>query len=193
MPTERKGHIWNLTRFLQRTSSELDIEDSFEQTDFADWEPSWRFLEPLQLVATLRHEGDGLLHLEGKLTGRFESDCARCLSPVETTCQLKIEETCIPRGLDEVERGRILARCPETVDPDDCFTYEKQAFDLTEIVRSAIILYLPNRVICPDACELWKASSQDSETDEVETSSTDSPFAKLLGLFPAEGGDESGA
>ncbi len=123
--------------------------------------------ERFEISTSLENEADlDLLapitgHLEGVSTGnsllltgegsaRVMLECARCLKPVEVTLQFEIDETFEVKGTPAgYQSGGFAEVCDEEARDlfeGNCLIYE-------ELIRQALWLTMPAKVLCADKCE----------------------------------------
>jgi uncharacterized protein len=123
----------------------LRIDRTDEPSTFAA-EEVYRLVGPVHLTADLRKD-----HEKIRLTGRIESmldlSCGRCLDgfriPVDTTFDLLY----LPAAAEPTAVER-------EVEADDLGTsyYRDGVVDLADLVREQIVLALPMKPLCRDAC-----------------------------------------
>lgn len=92
---------------------------------------------PIELELTLQAVGDGVL-ATGVAGVQLRGECARCLSPIEATTEIDVQELFLFPG----------------VDPDDteASRVEGDLLDLEPVVRDAVVLDLPFIPLCRDDC-----------------------------------------
>ena len=79
-----------------------------------------------------------LFLVSGSLVFRYETVCARCLAPVEASCEAEFDEEF---ALTEDEEN------------PDRYLYKGQALDLTQMVNDCITLNMPLRTLCREDCK----------------------------------------
>lgn len=98
--------------------------------------------EPLTADLKATPSVDGSVDVRGRLQGRLEMKCSRCLKPVIEHVDIPFHEVFQP--VDD----------PDGVqDEDDDITYvQGESVDLTHYVEEALLLYLPLAPVCSEDC-----------------------------------------
>ena len=93
---------------------------------------------PIDLKLTLQAVGDGIL-ATGVAGVQLRGECARCLSPIEATTEIDVQELFLFPG----------------VDPDDteASRVEGDLVDLEPVISDTVVLDLPFIPLCSDDCE----------------------------------------
>lgn len=86
------------------------------------------------------------LFFQGHIAGAVVGHCARCLEEYPFTIAKDFSVVLVPRG-EDLPGGAGLA-----ADELDLSVYDGDLVDLTPVVREQIILALPTRPLCRDAC-----------------------------------------
>ncbi len=81
-----------------------------------------------------------VLEFNAKAEGRFMTECARCLKPIEKSFSIAFTETL--KSVDE-----------EIEDRDEVVTFSGFTICLTDIVRSNILVNLSSRYLCSEDCK----------------------------------------
>lgn len=133
-----------LIQFRKLTTSDQPLQ--FHQTvdvsqalkgrkDIAAPEP---FTADLKAKATI----DGSVEVSGRVTGKLEMKCSRCLKPVTEEVDIPFHEVFRQADGSEVVQ-----------DADDDITYvEGESVELVRYVEEAVLLYLPLAPVCRKDC-----------------------------------------
>lgn len=124
---------------------------------------------PIDLELSLQAVGDGVL-ATGVAGVQLRGECARCLSPIEATAEIDVQELFLFPG----------------VDPDDTETsrVEGELIDLEPVLRDAAVLDLPFIPLCRADCEgLCQAcgANLNDDPDHAHDEATDPRWAGLAG------------
>ena len=87
------------------------------------------------------------LFFQGHIAGAVVGHCARCLEEYPFTIAKDFSVVLVPRG-DDLPAGVELA-----AEELDLSVYDGDLVDLTPVVREQIILALPTRPLCREACQ----------------------------------------
>ncbi len=88
------------------------------------------------------------IRVRATLAGSFELLCARCLTGVPTPLEARFDLIFRPGGVD-AEAGEHAI----TEDETEIGYYEKSGLPLEDVVREQVLLTLPGRVLCREACK----------------------------------------
>lgn len=89
---------------------------------------------PLTIEVMLEHVPEGIV-VHGHVSGEYESECSRCLTPVRGTFTVPVREM--------FERAPI---------DGETYQLEGEEVDLELPVRDAVLLDLPQKPLCRDNC-----------------------------------------
>lgn len=81
-----------------------------------------------------------VLEFAAKAEGSFKTECARCLKPLDKT--FSVEFTEMLKNVDE-----------EIADRDAVVTFSGFVIDLTDIIRSNILVNLSTKYLCSEECK----------------------------------------
>jgi uncharacterized protein len=152
-----------------------------------EWFAPWREEDPgLEFSQATIH---GALHLSkhhkdilvrGHLTGELTLACSRCLEPLVTPVETDFDLLLVPRpfaaGAEEAELT------PRDLDQD---FYAGDTLDLEAIIREQIILMVPLKPLCQEACKglcPTCGANLNQESCSCTTEKSASPFAPLAKL-----------
>lgn len=88
------------------------------------------------------------IRVRAHLVGNFELQCARCLTAVPTPLETRFDLIFRPEDVD-AEAGEHAISEDET----EIGYYEKSGLPLEDVVREQVLLTLPGRVLCQEACK----------------------------------------
>ena len=130
--------------------------------DLAIPESSIDYAPDIQQTGTLTVEGRAELLVEhrgpketvedirirARIAGNFQLLCARCLTGVPTPVDTRFDLIFRPGGVD-AETGEHAI----TEDETEIGYYEKSGLPLEDVVREQVLLTLPGRALCQEACK----------------------------------------
>lgn len=132
----------NLSQIKKRLGATETVE--FVEEIKGDFLPKQvRLNGPVKVKATATNTGDSIL-VKGKLEVPVTMQCNRCLADFGTEFSAKFEEEYYP-VLDETEGNPILEK--------DFATYQNNLIELTPLVEETILLSIPMKPLCQDACQ----------------------------------------
>ncbi|MGQ9689265.1 MAG: YceD family protein [Desulfobaccales bacterium] len=163
----------------------LDLHLKLDENWFARWQeedPGLDFAGPGDLTVDLHLERHGHdILVRGHLAGTLKLSCSRCLAPfsqpVEAHFDLLLSPT--PEHLAEEEE---LSRA----DLDRDF-YTGEVVDLDSILREQVLLTLPLKPLCSEACQgICPRCGADLNREPCQCAAEESisPFAKLKNFKP---------
>ena len=88
------------------------------------------------------------IRIRARIAGNFELLCARCLTSVPTPVEATFDLIFRPGGVD-AETGEHAI----TEDETEIGYYEKSGLPLEDVVREQVLLTLPGRALCQEACK----------------------------------------
>ena len=88
------------------------------------------------------------IRIRAHIAGSFELLCARCLTAVPTPLDTRFDLIFRPGGVD-AETGEHAI----TEDETEIGYYEKSGLPLEDVVREQVLLTLPGRALCQEACK----------------------------------------
>ncbi|MEP6708276.1 MAG: DUF177 domain-containing protein [Pyrinomonadaceae bacterium] len=91
---------------------------------------------------------DGLVRLQGTVSGKVELECDRCLQPVILPLAVSFDVEYVPAGNYETEQQA------ELQDKDLVQSlFDGESIDVADLVREQVILSLPARALCREECK----------------------------------------
>ena len=158
--------------FLKKKSAHKTIDLDVELKGF-DYDYEYiKIIKPIQFRGQLNMLGD-LFKLQGNITGTIELTCSRCLVKYPSELNIEVDEK--------------FSNDPEAVDEDDNIIFiDSDTLDITEIVLSNIILSLPIKRLCKEACKgLCPMCGTDLNNSSCScmTEEVDPRLAKLKDFF----------
>ncbi|MGI6778357.1 MAG: YceD family protein [Acetivibrionales bacterium] len=126
----------NVYDVLKENGAWLDLElsEELENNDFVDNDIIFR--TPVGFTGRIANI-NGVLKLTGRLKVGYKTRCLRCLKEIECKLNIGIEENFVKAG-DEKD--------------DDTYTYEGNYVELDKPIKDNILLSLPMKHVCSDAC-----------------------------------------
>ncbi len=112
----------------------------------SEWEQAGD-LQAVGLAELLDPASSRTIRVRGTVRGEMQSTCARCLEPVSTHLEGKLDLFYYPMSViarkEEVAIGR---------DQTDVGFYEEPGPALREVLQEQVMLWLPMRSLCGDEC-----------------------------------------
>ena len=152
-----------------------------------EWFDRWHEADPgLEFAAAritgsvhLSKHGHDIL-VRGNLSGQTELACSRCLEPFAAPVAIEFDLLLVPGPASAAAAKEELS--PEDLDLD---FYTGETIDLESILREQIILMLPLKPLCEEACKglcFHCGANLNQETCNCSTDDVNSPFARLAKL-----------
>ncbi|WP_052666414.1 YceD family protein [Nitriliruptor alkaliphilus] len=167
--TDLVGHPGETRPFAAAASRDAFGQDPWGPADEA-------IVDPIRLDLHLDSVVEGIL-VRGRIDVELVLPCARCLEPQGTDRTLEVAEL----FLDPTKREDDTDEDPgyELVD-------DRTAIDLSTLVRDAVVIDLPTRILCREDCQgLCPVCGTDRNTRDCghgEESEPDARWAKLAEL-----------
>ena len=121
---------------IQGAKIELDEEIGLDSAEFLG--ESYRFNEPLKIKGEIYNNGQSLT-LNARVTGRIETECARCLEPTEADVDIEIHE--------------LLSRAEDTTaDDEDIILFDGHEIELDDIVADNFLMNTSGKYLCREDC-----------------------------------------
>lgn len=121
---------------LQGAAIELDNSIGLSGAEFLG--ESYSFMSPLRIVGEIYNNGQSLT-LEARVTGKAETECARCLCPIEIDVDFRIRE--------------LLSRAEDGASEDDSIIlFDGHEIELDEIVADNFLMNISGKYLCRDDC-----------------------------------------
>lgn len=142
------GHVFRLmfigVKELERHKLTFREEFAPGTIDFRTGE--FRQAGPLRVEAEAELEG-AEIHIVGRLSGRLEFTCARCLEPVERELAPRFD--LVYRPVASIRRGEEIGL---RADDLEIGFYADEGLFLADVVAEQVHLALPMKVVCGEAC-----------------------------------------
>jgi uncharacterized protein len=116
--------------------------------EIRDLDPDLEPLLPLEGTVTLMRTSQGVL-VTGRLRTRLQVECRRCLEPFEADVEFDLEEEFLPVVL--IGDAPIDSVPAEDID-EALLIDSDHILDLSEVVRQALWLALPEQEVCRPDC-----------------------------------------
>jgi uncharacterized protein len=108
------------------------------------------FLEPVSTILRATWAGD-MIEVQGQSTTRVKLPCSRCLSPQEVPVEANYELTFV-RQLPSVTEGDADEEVELSAEDLGLVEFQGEEIDLREAIQEQVILALPLRALCDEAC-----------------------------------------
>ncbi|MEN6371988.1 MAG: DUF177 domain-containing protein [Armatimonadota bacterium] len=156
-------------------------EQCFENEDF-------RCISPITGAIDFTNTGR-LIIVRGNFSTTVELDCSRCLEKLTLPVEVKVEEQLPIKNflIEPVEDEDF-----EEEEEVSSF-FENNIFDLSEYIRQAIVVQLPIKPLCSDACKgLCPTCGKNLNEGPCDCPVTiqESPFSALQGMLEEENEEE---
>lgn len=129
--------ICDVSSILKVTGAKISVDEHIAELK-GETENDYVFKD-VKVSGEITNIGD-VLEFGGKIFGRFETECARCLKPTET--EFCVEFTEMLKNVDE-----------EISDKDAVVIFEGNTVELSEIIRSNILVNLSTKYLCSEDCK----------------------------------------
>ncbi|MFQ5457012.1 MAG: DUF177 domain-containing protein [Myxococcota bacterium] len=103
------------------------------------------FRDPLRIDLELIRTGEDVF-VSGRVGGKLTLPCLRCLQPVAAPFSGSFRVTYMPAPAD------LSAGAGKGGEDEDVFYHENGAFDLLPMLREQLLVALPERALCSEAC-----------------------------------------
>jgi uncharacterized protein len=133
---------------LERRNLEFDV--SFEPPALS-LPDNWKLATELHaegVAELLDRHGSRTIRIKGRIAGRLENTCARCLRRLEETLGGDFELYYYPTSFDSQGEETSLSR-----DDADVGYYDEPGLPLLDAIHEQILLWLPMRGLCRDDCQ----------------------------------------
>jgi uncharacterized protein len=123
------------------------FERTFEPAAFDPQDSEYRVAGPVALVLDVQKLGAEAFGVTGRVSGRLEMDCSRCLEPFEVPVDASFELRYVPQTENTGEGER-------EIGDDDLTTafYREGMLDLIDLMREQFVLALPMKPLCREDC-----------------------------------------
>jgi len=128
---------YDVSSILKVRGAKISVDESM--TVFGQTQTGEPEFNDVSVKGEIVNIGD-VLEFSAKVRGRFKTECARCLKPIEEG--FCIEFTEMLKNVDE-----------EITDKDAVVTFSGFTVDLTDIVRSNILVNLSTKYLCSEECK----------------------------------------
>lgn len=156
-----------------------EFAQTYQPDDLKLDEDDVRLIEPVEIRGRLR-KGNWEVKLAGRLSGKLEAPCARCLQPVALPIAAEFSERFVP----EVSWGS--EEQHELHEEDlDLAVFDGEALEIDDVVREELLLAMPTQVLCREDCKgLCPTCGVDRNVNqcECETQPVDSRWKALKDL-----------
>lgn len=99
-------------------------------------------------VAGKAHRNTETADVSGRIVGRLEIGCRRCINPMEVAVDITFEDSFVT-----LERYRETKAEHQIAGSDlDVSVFDGEKIDISEIVREQILLNMPTHLLCDENC-----------------------------------------
>lgn len=162
------------------------IKYEINETPIVDSDSGLKCVEPITGTITFTNTSE-TIDVRGKFKASVELDCARCLRTYRMPVEMPIEEE-LP--LEGVARATESQEDVEELPEDEKEPlFEDNIFDLEEYLRQSILVSIPIKPLCEEACKGLCPHCGANLNDgpcECPPDLGDSPFAVLRSLVEEE-------
>ncbi len=156
----------------------------WDQERFAEFLPpddpfNLELIRPVNVVLNLNRHPDHI-RITGKIEGRFEVSCHRCLKPVELPLNEQVDIFLIAEEQDSVDEEKELEREDLVYE-----FFDGEVIEIDQLVAEQIFLALPVKVLCSEECKgicPGCGANLNDEKCKCKVDDRKSPFAKLAAI-----------
>ncbi|MBE7039847.1 MAG: DUF177 domain-containing protein [Ruminococcaceae bacterium] len=128
---------YDVSSILKVRGAKISVDESIAA--FGETEAGEPEFNDVSVKGEIVNIGD-VLEFSAKARGRFRTECARCLKPLEESFSIEFSE--MLKNVDE-----------EITDRDAVVTFSGFTVDLTDIIRSNILVNLSTKYLCSEECK----------------------------------------
>ncbi len=123
------------------------IERTFPPSAFEPPDEEYRVAGPVELSLDVQKASAATFNVSGRVRGRLELTCSRCVEPFEVPVDSTFDLRYVPHTQNQGEEEREIAE-------DDLTTafYREGVLDLAELLREQFVLALPMKPLHDEAC-----------------------------------------
>ncbi|HLN99014.1 MAG TPA: DUF177 domain-containing protein [Pyrinomonadaceae bacterium] len=142
-----------------------------------------RVLQPPFVTAEVRQKG-ARIRVTGRLSGRLQVECDRCLKAVELPVDSRFD-------VEYVTAADYAAQQAVELSEDDLnlSVFDGEGIDVDELVAEELLLAVPDHILCDENCKGMCAvcgADKNSVDCDCETQEVDPRWAGLKGLVNRE-------
>jgi uncharacterized protein len=127
----------NVSDIVKTDGASLKVSFREYITDLGDAEDQFQFPEPVEFEGELVNVG-GMSKLSGRLQTAYRTDCYRCLKEVDGLVDVMIQENFVES---------------ENSTDHEAYTYEGNYVFIDKVLQDSILLNLPMKQVCEEACK----------------------------------------
>jgi uncharacterized protein len=164
---------------LENLEKDQQFAHTYQPNDLSLEDTDLRLIEPAEVRARLRRQGDEL-ELVGSLTTTLETVCARCLKPVAIPFTVDFDERFVTSVSWGAEEQHELAS-----DDLNLSIFDGTGIDFDQLVREQLLLAKPAHTLCREDCRgLCPVCGADRNTAacKCEIQQVDARWEKLKDL-----------
>lgn len=129
----------NLSEIIKNDGSEQDFRGQIDIEPVKYMGLTVSFDGGVEVCGSVKNI-DGVMELTADVSGKLQSNCARCMKPVEEAFCVKMEETLAQEGTQAAEN-------------EDVIVFSGYSVPLDEIVLNSILISMPVRYLCREDCK----------------------------------------
>ena len=129
----------DLSSIIKITGAKIALDDTvgIETAEFLG--ETYSFNEPLKINGEIFNNGKSLT-LKARVMGKMQTECARCLKPIEVDVDFDIHEL-----LSRAEDG--------ASEDDDVILFDGYEIELDDIVTDHFLMNISGRYLCTEECK----------------------------------------
>lgn len=128
----------DISEIMKKDGASLEVSFNGEIQELDRDESGFLFRDPVSFHGQLTNS-EGVLKLDGKLNATYTVKCYRCLKEVAGSIDLPIREDFMTSEKQEESNA-------------DVYTYEGKFIELDGVLRDNMVLNLPMKTVCSEAC-----------------------------------------
>ena len=124
------------------------FQRTFQPAAFDPQDEEYRVTAPVELSMDVEKAGGTAFRVTGRARTRLELQCSRCLEEIEQPVDASFELRYVPQAENAADQSE------REICEDDLTTafYREGALDLIELLREQLVLALPMKPLCAQAC-----------------------------------------
>jgi uncharacterized protein len=139
---------------------------------------------PPKVSGNIHHEGERV-KVNGRVTGRIQLECDRCLKPIEVAVDSRFKlEYVTAKEYEALQEGDL------SEEQLDLATFDGETIDVDALVTEELLLATPDHLVCDEACKgmcVVCGVNKNVANCTCETEETDPRWAGLKDLVDQTG------
>lgn len=129
----------DLSAIIKVTGARIELDDDIGLPNAEFLGETYTFIEPLRIRGEIYNNGQSLT-LDVRVTGKMQTECARCLKPTEVEVDFGIRE--------------LLSRAEDGAQEDqDIILFDGHEIELDDIVEDHFLMNISGRYLCKADCK----------------------------------------